>query len=207
MVFENGSIQHLKPIAKIYREAFPESIQLFFAGKDPGKLLRLLTNAFTFLYLTGARFVIARRADSGQVLGYCVYSSPTRHPGHASCLWKNLGQIMKLTLAFLRDLHFTELVKLTANAIQMRFHRRVDQRLPRRCSRIISIAVRPAAQGHGIGKELLTRALKELSAENVTLNVRPDNAAAFRLYQNTGFSVCGSSKDLQGPWLMMIRRA
>ena len=53
MVFENGSIQHLKPIAKIYREAFPESIQLFFAGKDPGKLLRLLTNAFTFLYLTG----------------------------------------------------------------------------------------------------------------------------------------------------------
>jgi len=207
LVFEHGSVHHLQPIAMIYREAFPESIQLFFAGKDPGRLLRLLTNAFAFLYLTGARIMIARRSDNNQILGYCVYSSINSGQRRTSLLIKNMGRILRLAGKCLRDLRFIEIGKLAANSILMWVHTRANQKLPRKHGRIMSIAVRPAAQGQGIGKELLTRVLSELPKENVLLNVRPDNTPALSLYQNAGFTECGMTKDLQGKWVMMIRRA
>lgn|GEM_PF-298307 len=207
IVLEHGTDQHLKPIAAIYRDAFPESVQLFFSGKDPVKLLRLLTNAFTFLYLTGARIMVARKSNSDQVLGYCVYTSPKNCWKRTSLLVKNLGKILKLALALLRDLHLSELARLAANSVTMGVHTRVQQKLPRRCSQIASIAVHPACQGQGIGKALFTRVLNDLAKENVRLNVRPYNKPALHLYENSGFTACGSTKDLQGPWLMMIRRA
>ena len=161
MFFEYGSHRHLKPIAEIYCEAFPESVQLFFAGKNPARLVRLLTNAYSFLYFAGARVVIARTAD-GQVLGYCVYTCIKSGKERVGFLFKNIGRVLQAALKCMRDLRLIEIGRLAANSILMRMHTRADQKLPRRSSQILSIAVRPAAQGHGIGKALLAHALDDL---------------------------------------------
>lgn len=53
-----------------------------------------------------------------------------------------------------------------------------------------SIAVAPAHRGQGIAVALLTRVISQLRRRGfkaVSLNVRPENTAAIRLYQKLGF--------------------
>jgi [ribosomal protein S18]-alanine N-acetyltransferase len=55
---------------------------------------------------------------------------------------------------------------------------------------IVSIAVDPKHQGHGIGKALITHMLARLKASairRVALTVRPENRPAMRLYSTLGF--------------------
>ena len=59
---------------------------------------------------------------------------------------------------------------------------------------IHTIGVDPAYQGHGIGRELLTRLLQYADGGAVYLEVRTDNDAAIGLYQSTGFAVVGLRK-------------
>jgi ribosomal-protein-alanine N-acetyltransferase len=59
---------------------------------------------------------------------------------------------------------------------------------------ISTLAVRPDLRGQGIGTELLRAALaraRALGAESITLEVRPSNAQAIRLYERFGFEAVG----------------
>lgn len=203
MVYERGAVNDAKQIARIYLEAFPESIQVFFGKKQQGKLLRLLTNAFTVLLLTGADVMIAR--DGNQVLGYCIYSS-NKGQNRANLVFRNAWKLLILGLNSLLDIHVVELGKLIVNAIMVWLNTKTEQKIPPKCGRINSVAVSPRAQGHGIGKELLKRAFHELSEQNIFLSVRPDNLPAKHLYLNAGFHPVGTTKDLQGKWVMMVRK-
>lgn len=73
-------------------------------------------------------------------------------------------------------------------------------------ARILSIAVDPHAQGHGLGSGLLRAGLTYLVAAGVSsvrLEVRPLNAAAVHLYTKYGFHMVGKTRDSQGEWLIM----
>ncbi|MEN6302666.1 MAG: N-acetyltransferase, partial [Armatimonadia bacterium] len=73
---------------------------------------------------------------------------------------------------------------------------------------ILSIAVDPDCHRRGVGGELLKRGLQylqEQGAEQVRLEVRPDNPAAVHLYEKFGFRTVGEIQDSQGPWLVMVR--
>ena len=73
-----------------------------------------------------------------------------------------------------------------------------------RCKNLI--AVRKAARGRGLGRELLKCALAFATgkgAKVIKLEVRPENQAAVHLYRSAGFREVGKVKDLQGPWLAM----
>lgn len=62
---------------------------------------------------------------------------------------------------------------------------------------ILTIAVRPALRGQGIGRWLLLHLLAEARAEgcaSILLEVRPSNEAAIRLYESLGFVVIGRRK-------------
>ena len=64
------------------------------------------------------------------------------------------------------------------------------------------LAVHPGAQGHGVGRELLTVALDglhQLGAHVATLEVLPDNAPAARLYATAGFRRVDDALDLLMP--------
>lgn len=65
-----------------------------------------------------------------------------------------------------------------------------------------TIAVSPAAQGHGLGARLLEQ-LIELAADagcqQLILEVRSDNASAIGLYERFGFERISSRKDYYAP--------
>lgn len=59
---------------------------------------------------------------------------------------------------------------------------------------LLTIAVDPVAQGHGVGWQLMQRfmgALRDRLAEQVFLEVAEDNAAARALYAKAGFAITG----------------
>ena len=65
-------------------------------------------------------------------------------------------------------------------------------------ARLYSIAVRHAASGRGLGRVLLAACESDAAARGAAwmrLEVRPDNAAAIRLYQAMGYRQFGSIAD------------
>jgi [ribosomal protein S18]-alanine N-acetyltransferase len=62
---------------------------------------------------------------------------------------------------------------------------------------ILTLAVIPAARGHGLGRGLLQAAIvraQELGAETMFLEVGTDNPAALALYAGLGFAKVGTRK-------------
>ncbi|NLM68886.1 MAG: GNAT family N-acetyltransferase [Firmicutes bacterium] len=206
MIIEQGSVHNAEQIAQIYIEAFPTSIQRFFSKKAHSKLLKLLTHSFALLLLTGAEVVLAR-TPQGKALGYCIYTSAARTRSRAAILVSNSRKILSHTFNLFRHIHVSEFMKLVYNAVLVKVNTTQDQKLPRKCGRINSIAVSPRSQGLGVGTKLLNLALTKLADQNVFLSVRPDNHSAKKLYLKAGFRECGTTKDLQGSWILMIRQA
>jgi ribosomal protein S18 acetylase RimI-like enzyme len=64
-------------------------------------------------------------------------------------------------------------------------------RSPRPWGRVFALAVNPKVHGQKLGERLLRRLMGELwaaGAQRLVLEVRPDNAAAIRLYERVGFT-------------------
>ncbi len=63
---------------------------------------------------------------------------------------------------------------------------------------IFSIAVAPSARGRGVGKEMLRRALAEITrlrlATTMTALTHPDNVASIRAFEQVGFTRRGVSE-------------
>lgn len=63
---------------------------------------------------------------------------------------------------------------------------------------IMTIATEPDYRGRGIGKALILHVLeifKEKDLQYLTLEVRPSNFSALKLYENLGFSQVGKRKN------------
>ncbi len=66
---------------------------------------------------------------------------------------------------------------------------------------LMNIAVDPARRRHGIASHILTRLMLDIveaGVSHLTLEVRTDNAAAIRLYDDFGFVAAGERKDYYG---------
>ncbi len=66
------------------------------------------------------------------------------------------------------------------------------------------IAVHPARQGQGFGRELLVVAIEEMArhgAHTIGLNTQKDNFRSHRLYEGCGFVPTGESFQIYGKWL------
>ncbi|WP_286911359.1 GNAT family N-acetyltransferase [Idiomarina sp. UBA4520] len=67
---------------------------------------------------------------------------------------------------------------------------------------LMSLLIGKSFQGQGLGRILLEQAIKsaaESSWKTLELSVAPDNAAAIKLYKQTGFSVIETIQDYLGP--------
>lgn len=63
---------------------------------------------------------------------------------------------------------------------------------------ILNVCIAPARQGEGLGRELLSRVMFQLSLYGVSrifLEVRVSNVAARQLYESAGFETVGVRKD------------
>lgn len=77
-------------------------------------------------------------------------------------------------------------------------------RSPRPWGRIFALAVNPKVHGRKLGEHLLRRLMDELrerGAQRFVLEVRPDNAAAIRLYRRVGFTPCVLLPNFYAPGL------
>lgn len=63
---------------------------------------------------------------------------------------------------------------------------------------ILNLCVRPASQGQGLGRKLLTHIItlaRRHGADTLLLEVRPSNLAALKLYQAMGFNEVGVRRN------------
>ncbi|MFD2026491.1 ribosomal protein S18-alanine N-acetyltransferase [Promicromonospora aerolata] len=69
-------------------------------------------------------------------------------------------------------------------------------------TQVMTIGVDPAAQRHGVGRQLLAALIersRKVKAEAVLLEVRVDNAPAIAMYREFGFEVLGVRKRYYQP--------
>ena len=199
-----GSEEDILSIAKIYLEAFPESVDFFYQGDTGGRVIRIVDLGFRILWDAGCRFFVAKDSSSN-LLGYCVVASDDADLNKAIL---RRGLALKVAREFTTGkilIRFTEILRLAANGLVMAV---ASFSLPKRTSfgRIMSIAVCKRARGEGLGRKLLRKALQWLADEGVKavrLEVRPLNHAAYELYRTEGFSEIGVTRDLQGSWVAM----
>lgn len=198
MCLDTGSPNDAKQIAVVFREAFPESIELFYKNKPPDKLLALLELSFKLIFFWGGQAVVARNAD-GLIVGYCFFQSATGRPK------RRYEELLRTAFSMVGRVSLGEVLKLTHNKLQMTLSCQRGKKEPRPQAHILSIAVSPSEQGQGLGRSLLDHALHQLQGQVVALNVRANNPAGQHLYAEAGFRQCGTTKDLLGDWLKLLR--
>ncbi len=198
-------------IARLYISSFPDSIEFFF-GPDypPSELQNVCTWGFDFLLHGGCQPVLAID-QQGRYLGYCLVGSGDILSGRRMLHGRSVSALTVSALNLVRRLTLRRAAKLASNWVRLSVSEadRACEPQPMRYSgRIISIAVDPCARGRGIGRQLLRSALDYCAAQGygaVYLEVRPENTPAKKLYEDLGFTSYGTSRDLQGTWVRMVR--
>jgi [ribosomal protein S18]-alanine N-acetyltransferase len=209
----------LAQIALVFLSAFPQSVE-HYSGRQPervwraGQLIwpgggRLMADVFAIcLHCEATAFIVAEDEAQGRIAGY-IFA-----PAHASRLLR-----IQLTGASLLKIAWNwsnRRYSIGPRAYAIAWHNLRTMLLEARqergtellCdARVFSIAVHPDYQGLGLGKALTAAGLDYLRGcgeRRVRLEVRPDNAAAVRVYEKLGFVVKGQTADSQGPWLIML---
>ncbi len=203
MVLEKGRVSDSRKIATIYRAAFPESVQFFFAKKSPLRLLDLLELSFRLVFFWGGQALLVKD-QQGAVVAYCLFTSRQKPQN------RNYWALLTTGIKLIGKICPFEAIRLAFNKLLVFATTKRDKGPTRELvssAEILSIAVLPSAQGEGIGTQLLHAVLEQLPNEGIALNVRTKNEAARRLYESAGFQVCGSTRDYLGEWLMLIKPA
>ncbi|HBN94979.1 MAG TPA: hypothetical protein DDZ66_01655 [Firmicutes bacterium] len=200
MYVDKGSPQDAREIARLYSTAFPESVELFFGKKSTDKLLNLLELAFSLVFHWGGEALLVMD-EAGVIRGYCMYRRDRHHSSK-----RNWGKVLQLLGQMAGKVTLPEIAVLLHNQLIMTCTKRTKKApTPRTQARIVSIAVSPECQGQGVGTLLLYSALENLAHQRIGLNVRADNRAARHLYAKAGFQEYGTTRDLSGRWIVLVK--
>lgn len=206
--FTKGSTSDARDIAELYLHSFPDSVRFFFPGRDSAELVAATACGFELVLLAGCLPFLARNAKNG-LMGYCIVSTSNGIPFYRLLHPKRILRTVMLCLKALGSLRIKDIALLARNwliAVTSVVEDTTVEKLPG--GRIVSIAVHCSARGAGIGKKLLEHAIRHLEEQQIKatyLEVRPDNVPARRLYAGLGFRRYGQNRDLQGPWLRLVR--
>lgn len=190
-------------IAALFTASFKESV-LHHCGKLPKP--QAMEDVFALVYEAEPDAALLAKTEDGRLAGYCF--APVR----LSSLWIRAvfgGHIGKwawrwLTGQYGFGLHPVKVIILN----KLAFLRSAAVPAQAANARILSIAVDETLRGQGIGLRLIEAAIvyfQQKGASIARLEVRPDNAAAIKIYEKTGFRHCGSTYDSQGEWLIMLK--
>lgn len=190
-------------ISRIFLESFTESI-IHTCGKIPN--FTAIEDLFSCVLAAEPSAAFLAHDTAGQVVGY-VFA-----PSRISNIWKEAvwgGHLFRWAWRWLKGDYGFGLypVKIMffnkADFFRSAFAPRVHAE-----ARILSVAVSPAARGRGLATKLMGCALayfQEKKVPLIRLEVRPDNAAARRVYEKLGFVEAGLTRDSQGDWLIMLK--
>ena len=200
--YRHATREDLTAIGAVFLAAFPESVEFYVGRPIPPTVLADLFSIC--LVAEPEAFFVA--LVNGQVAGYAfapahfsrLTGTALRHGSLLRMAWRWISGQYRLGLhpVFVAARNWLSL-------LQEAQHKELSSD-----ARILSIAVDPHFQGHGLGNGLMQRALEYLAAQGVArvrLEVRPDNPAAVHLYEKLGFTTRGQTRDLQGPWVIMLK--
>lgn len=204
IIIEGGQEVHIPLIAAMFTECFKESVLHHCGGRLPSP--RAMEDVFTLVYQAEPEAALLARSRDGQYLGYCFA------PTHLSGLWFRAlwgGHLLKWIWRWLTGQYgfgFHPIKIIVMNKLAFLSSSIAPKRTAN--ARILSIGVLPEARGQGIASQLIGASLDYFIAQKVSrvrLEVRPDNAAAIRVYEKWGFIADGYTMDSQGKWLIMFK--
>jgi ribosomal-protein-alanine N-acetyltransferase len=190
-------------VAELFTEGFPESVRRIYGASSPD--LGAISEGFRFVWSMNHGHVrVARNPDRGAVDGYIAVLPSIRG------FWAQVvrsGFAARMLTGWLRGRYRLPLRSVPRVVLNKLAFVRGAGRIPRYDAQILSVAVRPAARGLGLGRALVLAGLEHLKAvgaSSVKLEVRPDNMPARRTYESLGFRRAGVYDDSQGPWWIMV---
>jgi len=186
-------------VAKVYLAAFPDSLRdLGLLGLRPEAVADVMAICHA---AEPAGFLVA--TIDGSVAGYVICPTDARRIRGAGL--RRAPAMAWRWLSGRYGVGWRAMVRLAREKLM--FWRHSDLPGADFPARILSLAVHPHGQGHGLGKALMAAALESLRARGarcVRLEVRPDNAAARHIYERLGFRTVGQVHDTRGPWDVML---
>ena len=204
VIIEQAELSDIPVIAALFTESFKDSVLHHCGGRLPAP--QAMQDVFTLVYEAEPSATLLARNIQGQYIGYCF--APTKLSGlWFRALWG--GHLLKWTWRWLTGqygfgLHPVKVIVMNKVAF---LHSSIAPAKTAN-ARILSIAVAPEARGQGVASQLIGSAIDYFKTQGVTrvrLEVRPDNAAAIRVYEKWGFTRDGYTMDSQGQWLIMFR--
>lgn len=190
----------LQGIARVFSLAFEDTLRSIFGRMPPRRVFR---DVFSLCYRAEPSGLLVARSGLG-VAGYVFAPSDMGRLYRAATLGGHLWQWLRHWLRGDYGFGWSPLRVLLLD--KYAFLRSSLETGPFPAARILSIAVDPAFRGRGLGSALLQAALASLAkrgARRVRLEVRPENAAAVRMYEKAGFRRVGTMVDTRGPWWIM----
>jgi ribosomal protein S18 acetylase RimI-like enzyme len=188
----------LDQVAEIFAEVFNESIHFYFSGKLPTRVISLW-----LLLAQMAEPEALQVAEEDRFIRGYIFS-----PSETSRLWRTALTGSFLTHSVKTLVHSN--LRLPLSTLQALLSNKLwfwrTNRQHGSPARILSLGVSTCVRGQGYGRHLLKAGIEYLRNKGcrvVTLEVRPHNIPARRLYESLGFVKVGETRDAQGPWLIM----
>ena len=184
----------------IFLNAFYENVRLVYGDQPkPDAML----DVWSFAQEVEPQGFLAAR-QHGRVLGYALFTRSVKGMQRRALLRARPLVWGLRALSGRYGVRWGQLARLMWNKVLFvgasgRYRTTGDAQL-------LNIAVHPDARGRGVAKKLVNAGLgylKEAGAEEVRLEVRPENAPALAAYRDTGFIERGRTRDIHGEWLVM----
>lgn len=189
-------------IAALFTECFAESV-LHHCGRLPKP--QAMQDVFSLVYEAEPEAALVADDREG-LCGYCFA------PARLASLWLRAvtgGYLFRWLWRWLTGRYGIGLQPVRVIILnKLSFLRSAATPTKTAGARILSIAVAPRRRGRGVAAELMAEAMayfRVQKAARVRLEVRPDNAAAIKVYERCGFTAAGYTYDSQGPWLIMLK--
>jgi ribosomal protein S18 acetylase RimI-like enzyme len=194
--------QDIPAVVSIFLQAFTPSVEHFLG--EPLQNNRSICDIFNFIQQAEPQsFFIAASED--QVAGYLIASRSMRR------IWLKAltqGEVFLWLYRWLSggyDIGTGPVKSIIRHKLlflsSKHNYRSASQ------AQILSIAIHPDYQNNGIARELLNLGLTYLEGtEEIKLEVRPENQAAYRLYSSLGFEPVDKTSDSQGDWIVMVKK-
>lgn len=201
MEYRQAQSEDIPAVASIFLQAFSPSVQ-HFLGKPLENNLSIC-DIFNFIREVEPQSFFIAESDN-KIAGYLIATRSMRR------IWLKAitkGEIFFWLYRWLSGIYaigtgpIKSIIMHKALFLTNKHNYRTTSQ-----AQILSIAIHPDYQKNGVARNLLALGLSYLEGTNeIKLEVRPDNEAAYSLYTSLGFKPVDKTTDSQGDWIVMVK--